>query len=203
MIQLTTTAIEKQIANYKLQFDSVKDDEIEWKYQPPPFVAAFVAFVEQCRRVPSQTEFADYYFARHREELHQAFEERWRDQVERNRKKRALVARLKRAYPSFVRDLYLFALLREHGIAVEYDAVRDIESGVDLLVTRNRRTIQVHVFLDSPRAQKGRAKKNTRHAFAGEHLDVVLCREHCNVVGAFWLPTLRHVEQIKAVLKEA
>ncbi len=203
MVQLSTAEIEKQIANYKLQFDSIKDDEIEWKYQPPPFVAAFVAFVELHARIPSQNEFADFYFARHRDELRAAFDARWHDPTERNRKKLALVARLKRAYPSFVRDLYFFALLREHKLAVEYDATRDIESGVDLLVSHNRRTIQVHVFLDSPRAKRGRATKNARHVFAGEHLDVKLCRDHCNIVGAFWLPTTRHVEQIKNVFQEA
>ncbi len=75
-----------------------------------------------------------------------------------------------------------------------------IESGVDLIVACDGRTLQVHVFLDSPRAKQGRAKKDRRHAFTGEHLDVILCPDECKRVGAFWLPTLKHVQQVKTNL---
>jgi hypothetical protein len=199
MIALATVEIEKQIATYQLRFDSLKDDEIEWRFQPPPFVAAFVEFIEQFRRVPSQDEFADFYVAQNRAALNDEFLRKW-NKSERAAKKRALLARLKRAYPSFVRDVYLLALLREQGLTVEYDAAQDVEGGVDLIVSYAGEKIQVHVFLDSPRARQGRAKKDKRHAFAGKHLDVTLRREECKIVGAFWLPTLEHVEQIRRAL---
>lgn len=196
---LSTAGIEKQIANYELRFDALKDDEIEWRYQPPPFVAAFVAFVEEFRRVPSQAEFADFYIAQNRAALNDEFLRKW-GQAERAAKKRALLARLARAYPSFVRDLYFFALLRESGLGVEYDAAQDVEGGVDLIVSRAEQKIQVHVFLDSPRAKQGRAKKDKRHTFAGKHLDIVLKPRECKRVGAFWLPTVAHVELVKRAL---
>ncbi len=199
MIELSTADIEKHIARYKLEFDSLKDDEIEWRYQPPPFVAAFVAFVEEFGRVPAPGEFKEYYIERNRAALNDEFLRKWKP-AERAAKKQALLARLARAYPSFVRDLYFLALLREQGVAVEYDAAQDVEGGVDLLVARGARKIQVHVFLDSPRSQQGRAKKNRRHAFTGEHLDLILRREECKIVGAFWLPTIKHVKQIRAAL---
>jgi hypothetical protein len=47
MITLSTVDIEKQIADYKLEFVSLKDDEIEWRYQPPAFVVAFVRFLDE------------------------------------------------------------------------------------------------------------------------------------------------------------
>jgi len=46
MIALSTVDIEKQITDYKLEFYSLKDDEIEWHYQPPAFVVAFVQFID-------------------------------------------------------------------------------------------------------------------------------------------------------------
>ena len=196
MLILATADIEKQIATYKLEFDSLKDDEIEWRYQPPAFVVALAQFVEQFHRVPAPEEFARHYIDKNRDALRERFDE-WRDAPTRNWKKRALMARLKRAYPSFVRDLYFCALLRENGIAAEYDAAQDVEGGVDLIVSNGARKLQAHVFLDSPRAKQGRAKKDRRHAFTGEHLDVILRPDECRHVGAFWLPTLAHVQQVK------
>ncbi len=196
MYQFLTAAIEKQIAKYKLDFDSLKDDEMEWRYQPPAFVVAFAQFVEQFHRVPAPEEFASHYIEKNRDALRERFDE-WRDAPTRNWKKRALMARLKRAYPSFVRDFYFCALLRENGVAAEYDAAQDVEGGVDLIVSNGARRLQVHVFLDSPRAKQGRAKKDRRHAFTGEHLDVILRPDECKHVGAFWLPTLAHVQQVK------
>lgn len=197
MINLSTGEIEKQIARYQLEFDSMKDDEIEWRYQPPPFVAAFIDYIDKFQRVPTQTEFAEHYVALNRAALNDEFLRKWKP-AERASKKQALLARLRRAYPSFVRDVYFLALLRENGIAVDYDATQDVEAGVDLIVAQR---LQIHVFLDSPRSKQGRAKKNRRHAFAGEHLDVVLTPRDCKRVGAFWLPTIRHIEHIKRAMK--
>jgi hypothetical protein len=197
---LSTEEIERQIARYTLHFDTIKDDEIEWRYQPPPFVAAFVAFIEEFGRVPAQDEFAEYYVAQNRTALNTDFLRKWAPQ-ERAQKKRALLARLARAYPSFVRDIYFLALLREQGLHVEYDATQDVEEGVDLVVVHNNRRVQLHLFLASPRARQGRAKKNRRHTFVGEHLDLVLQPDECKSVGAFWLPTLTHVQKVKTFLE--
>ncbi len=199
MIQLSTAEIERQIARYVLRFDTLKDDEVEWRYQPPAFVVAFAQFVEQFQRIPAPDEFAAYYIKKNRATLHERFDQ-WRDAPTRNWKKRALMARLKRAYPSFVRDFYFCALLRENGVAADYDPKQDVEGGVDLVVSNAGQTIQVHVFLDSPRSKQGRAKKDKRHAFTGEHLDVILRPDECKRVGAFWLPTLAHVEQVKRAI---
>jgi hypothetical protein len=199
MIEISTAEIERQIARYELRFDSLKDDEIEWRYQPPAFVVAFAQFVEQFHRVPAPEEYASHYIEKNRDALRERFDA-WRDAPTRNWKKRALMARLKRAYPSFVRDFYFCALLRENGVAAEYDAAQDVEGGVDLTVSSEGRAIQVHIFLDSPRAKQGRAKKDRRHAFTGEHLDVILHPDECKRVGAFWLPTLAHVQQVKRAI---
>ncbi len=199
MVALSTVDIEKQIADYKLEFDSSKDDEIEWRYQPPAFVVAFVRFLEEFHRIPPQKEFVNYYVATNRDALNDAFLKKWKPS-ERQAKKRALIARLERAYPSFVRDIYLLALLHENGLDVDYDPTQDVEGGVDLVVSSAGRKLKVHVFLDSPRSKQGRAKKDKRHTFVGKHLDVTLHREDCRIVGEFWLPTSEHVQQVKASL---
>ncbi len=196
---LSTAEIEQQIAHYPLEFDSVKDDEIEWRYQPPAFVVAFVDYLETFQRIPSPDEFAAHYIALNRDVLNNEFLRKWRP-AEHASKKQALLARLKRAYPSFVRDVYLLALLRENDLSVDYDPAQDVQGGVDLIITHRARKLHVHVFLDSPRSKQGRVKKNRRHTFAGKHLDLVLKPTECKHVGEFWLPTLKHVEQIKRAL---
>lgn len=197
MYFLSTAEIEKQIARYKLEFDAMKDDEIEWRYQPPAFVIAFIDYINTFQRIPAQSEFAEHYVAVNRAALNDEFLKKWKP-AERAAKKQALIARLKRAYPSFVRDVYFLALLRENGIDVDYDAAQDVHAGVDLIVAHR---LQIHVFLDSPRSKQGRAKKNRRHTFAGEHIDIVLKPSECKRVGEFWLPTIKHVEQIKRSMK--
>lgn len=196
MIQLSTADIENQITDYQLQFTPIKDDEIEWQFKPPPFVAAFIELIDRLARIPSQRELTAFYIAKNRDELNREFLAKW-DQSKRAAKKRALIARLERAYPSFVRDLYLLALLRENGFRVHYDPNQDVEGGVDLIIEHAHRKIQLHVFLDTPRSHQGRAKKDRRHAFSGEHFDLVLCREQCNQVGAFWLPTRAHSQLLR------
>jgi hypothetical protein len=197
MINISTREIEEQIANSKLHFDALKDDEIEWRYQPPPFVVAFVNYLETFKCIPTQNEFAEHYIALNRTMLNDEFLRKWKP-PERLSKKQALLARLKRAYPSFVRDVYLLALLREHGVNADYDSIQDVEAGVDLIVEGK---LHIHVFLDSPRSRQGRLKKNRRHTFAGKHLDLVLKPSECKHVGEFWLPTLKHVAQIQAAMK--
>lgn len=202
MILLSTAEIEKQIAHFTLHFDSLKDEEIEWRYQPPLFVAAFVEFVNQFRRIPTQHEFKEFYVDKNRATLNDDFSRKW-NVTEHKEKKRALMARLERAYPSFVRDIYLLALLHENGMQVNYDPTQDVESGVDLSVGYDGREIQVHVFLDSPRSKQGRVKKDKRHTFVGKHLDITLHHSECKQVGDFWLPTQKHVQRIQQALVEA
>jgi len=192
---LSTAEIEKQIAGFSLHFDAVKDADVEWKIRAPHFIPPFIELLDKLARVPTQSAYANYYMQTRGAAVQKEFA-RFAD-AERDHKYRALIARLERAYPSFVRDLYLLALLRENGIAAEYDAARDVEAGVDLLIPHAGQKFQLHVFLDSPRAQRGRAKKESRHVFVGKHIDLALKRAEMKRVGAFWMPTREHVEQVR------
>jgi hypothetical protein len=71
---LSTANIEKQIAGYTLQFDTLKDDEVEWCYQPPAFIPAFVELVERLQRIPLQAEYAEVL---HREESRSGIDTRF------------------------------------------------------------------------------------------------------------------------------
>lgn len=198
----STAEIEKQVSSYRLHFSPVKDQQVEWEFQTPPFVAAFLELMEQRRCIPSQSEFCDYYAHKNRGILQSEFAEKWPAAKTRVEKELALIARLERAYPSFVRDLYLLALLRENSIDADYDQAHDVQDGVDLVVRSSGARLSVHVFLDTARARRGRAVKEQRHTYAGNHLDLILRPHECKHVGDFWLPSRIHVDEVKRHLDE-
>ncbi len=198
----TTDEIEKQISKYHLHFSPIKDQQVEWEFQAPPFVAAFLELADQRRRIPSPSEFCDYYLRKNRGILRSEFAEKWPSAGTRAEKELALIARVDRAYPSFVRDVYLLALLRENNVDAGYDQSHDIHEGVDLVVRSTGATLSIHVFLDTGRARRGRAVKETRHTYGGDHLDVVIRPHECKHVGDFWLPSRIHINQIKKHLDE-
>jgi hypothetical protein len=198
----STAEIEKQVASYRLHFSPVKDHQVEWEFQAPPFVAAFLELVEQRRCVPSQPEFCNYYISRNRGILQSELAEKWPSASTRAEKERALIARLERAYPSFVRDVYLLALLRENSIDAGYDQAHDVQDGVDLVIRAAGTKLSVHVFLDTERARRGRTIKEQRHAYAGHHVDLIVRPHECKHAGDFWLPSKIHVDEIKRQLDE-
>lgn len=197
----STAEIEKQISNYRLHFSPIKDRQVEWEFQAPPFVAAFLELVERRRRIPSQEEFCDSYVRKNRGILQSEFAEKWPVVTTRAEKETALIARLERAYPSFVRDVYLLALLRENGIDANYDQVHDVQNGMDLVIRAAGATLSIHVFLHTERARRGRAIKEQRHTYAGNHVDLIVRSHECKHVGDFWLPSKIHIDEIGRRLK--
>lgn len=202
MYRPSTAEIEKQISKDRLHFSPVKDQQVEWEFQAPPFVAAFLGLLDQKRRIPSQSEYCDYYVRTNRGILQSEFAEKWPSAATRAEKELALIARLERAYPSFVRDVYLLALLRENNIDAAYDQAHDVQDGVDLVIRAAGVRLSIHIFLDTERARRGRTVKEQRHSYAGHHLDVVVRPHECKHVGEFWLPSKIHVDQIKQHLDE-
>ncbi len=198
----STAEIEQQIGRYRLHFGPVKDAEVEWRFRAPPFVPAFIELVQQRQKIPAQAEFCDYYVRRNRGILESEFAEKWSSPSTRTDKGLALTARLERAYPSFVRDLYLFALLQETGICVEYHPADDVERGVDLVVHLPNGKLFIHVFLATERATHARAIKERRHLYAGNHMDIVIRPDECKQVGAFWLPSTVHVARVAEQMQD-
>ncbi len=68
---LNSGEIEKQIADYRLRFISVRDEEVEWNIQFPMFVDTFARLLKQNERIPSQDEFIEKYFEFNAAELTQ------------------------------------------------------------------------------------------------------------------------------------
>jgi hypothetical protein len=163
---LNSKDIEKQIENYKLSFLNVHDQEVEWKLRLPMFVDTFARFIQQFQRVPSQDEFVEKYFDFNSEKLKLV--------LSNPRLKLGVEARIRRTYPSLVRDIHLAALFSEKGFESAYDRDTDVKSGVDHVFKYKGILFNVHSYVGTSRGLFGRAIKDNRHEFNGIHLELIL-----------------------------
>lgn len=185
---LSTKEIEEQIKNYSLKFPSIRDARVEWEMKLPMFVDTFNLMLKENNRIPSQDEFVGGYFRDNAAELTNLTESM----------KKGLDARLRRTYPSFVRDVHFGALLRERGLNVSYDRDMDVCAGVDHIIKYKGLSFHIHCYVRTKRGRMGRRIKNRRHDFRGIHLDVEmdLGAESARSVGDFYLYSDEHVDYL-------
>lgn len=187
---LSTKEIEEQVKDYSLKFISVRDPRVEWETKFPMFVDTFNLMVKENNRIPSQDEFVERYFRDNAAELTYV--------LSNPKLKEGLEARLRRTYPSFVRDVHFGALLRERGLDVSYDRDFDVCAGVDHIIKYKELTFHIHCYVSTKRGRMGRRIKNRRHDFRGIHLDVEmdLGAESAKSVGDFSLYSDEHVDYL-------
>jgi hypothetical protein len=182
--------IEEQIENYKLKFIDVRDERIEWEIKLPMFVETFNRFIREKGAIPSQEDFVERYFEDNAAKLSSV--------LSSQSLKTGLEARLRRTYPSLVRDVHLNALLKERGMEVHYDQDTDIAGGVDHTVLFKGTTFYVHGYVGTTRGRFGRRVKDRRHKFRGMHIDLVLDLggQSTKKVGDFYLYSEKNVEDL-------
>lgn len=187
---LGTKEIEEQIKDYSLKFIPVRDHRVEWALKFPMFVDTFNLMLKENNRVPSQDEFVERYFRDNAAEL--------TDVLSNSKLREGLEARLRRTYPSFVRDVHFGALLRERGLDVSYGRDFDVCAGVDHIIQHRGLTFHIHCYVKTRAGRMGRRIKNKRHDFRGIHLDVEmdLGAESAKSVGDFYLYSDEHVDYL-------
>jgi hypothetical protein len=157
------------------------------------FVDTFNLMLRENNRIPSQDEFVERYFRDNAAQLTNLTKQM----------KIGLEARLRRTYPSFVRDVHFGALLRERGLDVSYDRDADVCAGVDHIINYNGLTFHIHCYVNTRMGKIGRKIKNRRHDFRGIHLDVEmdLGADFAKVVGDFYLYSDEHVDFLVETMK--
>jgi len=185
---LSSKEIEEQIKHYALKFIKVRNQRVEWETKFPMFVDTFNLMLRENNRVPSQDEFVERYFRDNAAQLTNLTEQM----------KKGLEARLRRTYPSFVRDVHFGALLRERGLDVSYDRDMDVCAGVDHIIKYSGLTFHIHCYVNTKIGRMGRKIKNRRHDFRGIHLNVEmdLGSDSAKVVGDFYLYSDKHVDYL-------
>lgn len=194
---LSPREIEDQIREYRLRFIDAVDSQIEWGTRLPMFIDTFNRLLQANGRVPSQDDFVKEYF----EENSAALNSLISDPGQRI----GLEARLRRTYPSFVRDVHLASLLRERGLQVSRSREADVTKGVDHIIQYKGRTFYVHSYVGTRRGKLGRRIKNRRHEFRGIHLNLVLDLGAASAkrIGDFYLYSEMHVDSLIRDMKKS
>jgi hypothetical protein len=151
-IPITTKSIEEVLLKEEPVFmGQYRNSKIEWRTSIPLIAPSFYSFVLINERIPTQNEFWDTY----RPQLGEFSDE---DML-------AIEGRVRKAYPSLVRDVHFYCLLREDGAFqdVIYNLDLDLHHDIDILVKYCDKYFGLALFLSSRESEHGRAKKGSRH----------------------------------------
>ena len=149
--------VEETISQFRLRFSRTRNDRIEWGVALPAFVKAFYTYLYQYNAIPTQEDFICKYFTKYRQTL--ANFKFNGEEIE------ALEARLKRTYPSIMRDFH-FAMVLHHSGQFEkviYNTDLDLQEGIDILIVQDGLYFGVNLFTDTRNANHGRIVKVNRH----------------------------------------
>ncbi len=188
---MTSAELEARLATYTLSFDETTD-EIELT-RFPSMLRVFRALCDG-PLPPTQADFvygfAATYGASHRH-------------LFSGDARHATVARLRRAYPSLVRDNHLFLKLQETFERVERDDTLDEFGGVDFVVHQAGRVFHVHAYTDTRRGRHWRQAKHDRHAADADAtvIDFPLNLNEAKPVGPFLLYSDRTVERLRTQIE--
>lgn len=184
---MTSTELEARLAEYALSFDEATD-EIELTRFP----SMLQVFRALCAGPlpPKQADFAYAFAATYGPSHRHLFTPDAR---------RATIARLKRAYPSFVRDNHLFLKLQESFDQVERDDTLDEYGGVDFVIRQAGRVFHVHAYTNTRRGRQWRQTKHDRHATdpTVTVIDFPLNLNEAKPVGQFLLYSERTVKRLR------
>jgi hypothetical protein len=107
--------------------------------------------------------------------------------------------RLLRTYPSLIRDLHFFYLLKNSNKfeSVSYSLDADYYNGTDLKIEYQLKSYFISVFISSKRSIDYKNKKKDRHDYSNIP-EIALKPELASLkrVGEFNLLTMKHVEEV-------
>lgn len=190
---MTSAELEARLAAYPLSFDEVSDEVELARF--PSMLAVFRALCEG-PLPPTQTDFVYAFAATYGTSHRHLFTPDTR---------RATIARLKRAYPSLVRDNHLFLKLQESFERVERDDALDEYGGVDFVIHTAGRVYHVHAYTNTRRGRQWRQAKPGRHIPDDDAVPIefALTLNEAKPVGQFLLYSDRTLARLKAALDAA
>lgn len=132
-------------------FIDIRDSSVEYAPNFPNMMYTLWGFICVNRRFPSQTEYAHYFLSTHGNALSSLDE-------------KAVSARLLRAFPSLIREIHFYALVKESGFFqdVYYSAKLDVEDGTDLSVRCGGNEYGVSCYVHTERSLEYRRRKRSR-----------------------------------------
>jgi hypothetical protein len=198
---ITVDSIENQIKEltYSGQ-NKAKDPDIE-NSQFPPFIQSFYFLFFKSLRIPTEKEYCDTYVE-------------WMGGSDagyltiQNTKINAemLINRMKRTYPSLIRDLHFLYLLEDSKVfeEVEYSMQMDYFNGLDLKVVYMGVENYVSIFIDTTRGKFFKQRKKMRHDYTSiKEIEFSVAFSNLKKIGNINLLTKDHVFELEEKLKQS
>ncbi|WP_373497539.1 hypothetical protein [Aquiflexum sp.] len=183
--------LENQIRSHPYTGQNLDKSEETEKSKVPPFIQVFYFLFFKNLTVPSEKEFCETYIS-------------WLGGAVDGKityegtelKADFLINRMKRTYPSLIRDLHFLYLIEEARVFddVEYSMHMDYFKGLDLKVTNKGKIYFVSLFIDTPRGQYYKKRKMFRHDYS-EIIEIELNVDFASLkkVGNIFLLKKEHV----------
>ncbi len=166
----------------------------ESKVKPFPINACFAMYMVLHKRIPTADELVVFYNLMYKQDRfdtkysgggNQEFEE----------------YRVRRSYPSLVRDFHLLYLLQQSDAfdAADYSLHRDLNDGIDIEVEYEGHRFGVCLFIDTYNAQKFNRQQSNYRTKDIPQITVALdeAQKSLNVQGGIWLYSDYAVSLIK------
>ena len=172
-----------------------KEDSVE-NSQFPPIIFAFYSFVFYNQKIPTPEELIDNYFSIYANEIMVCGDNIIYKGDEY--KKKALIGRILRTYPSLIRDFHFYLMLvRENCFdKVIYSCKTDIQ-GKDIIIKHKGKEYQISLFVKTRRSNFFKDIKNKiRHKYSNE-IKIPLELDHKEKTGDFFLYSKRHIDTVK------
>jgi len=158
-LKLKVSDIERFCQNLELDVErKANNEKIEIQSQIPIMATHFYYYLYEYKHIPTQKEFISFYIRAN---------EAWiRKNVPTNELKKALLGRLSRTYPSLLRDIHFYHVLKESEKFdnVLYNLRYDLFGKVDIFVQQHGVAYGLQLRTKTANSNKYYIKKPNRHA---------------------------------------
>ena len=199
---LSATKLEERLQQFQYDGEHLQKDTAVEDTKLPPFALVLYGYLFAYDDFPSPDGFIDEYF-------NQEYFEYLPDgkvQVTFNNKSAiysldGIIARILRAYPSFVRDFHFYLLAKESGLFenVRYSFADDYYKKTDIQVQYKGNWYAVGLMLASKRSFFYKVKKQFRHK-PGKVIYIELEPEQSKQCGNFYLYTDGHIQELHRIV---
>jgi hypothetical protein len=189
---LSVRRFEEQVSDMTLTFLQIRDKEIENTNIPSMAKVLYYQILVQ-QSVPSQEEFIGLYQNLHCDMQGDKF--RLKDGFSLLSTK-ALEARLRRAWPSLLRDIHFYLLCLESGRfdEVVYSLQQDFIHGYDIMVKTGKKKIFARLSVNTASSRQWSKTKNSRHDYDNNEVSILLDLDGAKTCGDLKTYDDKHVQ---------
>lgn len=199
-LDCSASKLEKQIEDLHTTSEgALRDKEVE-NAKFPPFVQVFYFKFFQQLILPSEDQLIYEYY----KWLGINSKAEWFEWEHQTFSRKGLEARIKRTYPSLLRDIHFLFLLKESEIFedVNYSMKKDYYNGLDLSLKYRGKLYHASVFIDTMRGSHYKNRKRYRHDYQDVcEVELAVAFDSLTLVGNIYLLNRDHIALLKDLIE--